>query len=161
MIEESPKVPAEGASKSVRDKYDHLQAANNKEQYYMLTSMVDSLKKKMEYVETTYKIKDQLQDMFRAKSVHTCFEATKKYACAQMALSQHTHVNLIKMTNYFHKAKLHGAITDEETQVSFILKNLSLAFLAFTTNYVMSKLKYGLTHLMNEFPSQLWVDQVR
>ena len=60
MTEESPEVPAEGATKSVRDKYECWQAANNKARYYMLTSMVDTLKTKMENVETAYEIMDQL-----------------------------------------------------------------------------------------------------
>ena len=99
MTEESPEVSAEGVTKFVRDKYERWQAANNMAWYYMLTSMVDTLKTKIENVETTYKIMDQLQDMFGAKSTQTRFEATKKYANAQMAPSQHVRDHLIKMTN--------------------------------------------------------------
>ncbi|XP_062114049.1 uncharacterized protein LOC133825069 [Humulus lupulus] len=71
MTEESLKVPDEGATKTVRDKYEHWQVANNKSLYYMLNSMVDTLKTKMGNVKTTYKIMVQLQDMFSAKSVQT------------------------------------------------------------------------------------------
>ena len=39
---------------------------------------------------------------------------------------------------------------DEETQVSLILNSLSPAFLPFTTNYVLNKLNYGMTQLMNK-----------
>ena len=67
-----------------------------------------------------------------------------------MAPSQHVRDHLIKMTNYFQEAELHGAIIDEETQVGLILNSLSPAFLPFTTNYVLNKLNYGLTQLMNE-----------
>ena len=150
MTEESPEVPDEGDTKSVKDKYERWQAANNKARYYMLTSMVDTLKTKMENVETAYEIMDQLQDMFGAKSAQTRFEATKKYANARMAPSQHVRDHLIKMTNYIQEAELHGVTIDEETQVGLILNSLSPAFLPFTTNYVLNKLNYGLTQLMNE-----------
>ncbi|XP_062089642.1 uncharacterized protein LOC133796179 [Humulus lupulus] len=69
MTEEFPKVLAEGSTKSIRDKYKRWEVANNKAPYYMLTSMVKTLKTKMANVETAYKMMDQLQDMFGEKYV--------------------------------------------------------------------------------------------
>ncbi|XP_062118868.1 uncharacterized protein LOC133832559 [Humulus lupulus] len=93
---------------------------------------------------------DQLQVRFGAKSMQTRFEATKKYANAHIAPSQHVRDHLIKMMNYFKEAELHGATIDEEAEVNLILNSLSPTFLPFTTNYVMNKLDYGLMQLMNE-----------
>ncbi|XP_062118640.1 uncharacterized protein LOC133832290 [Humulus lupulus] len=101
MTEESPDVPPEGATKSVRETYERWQTANNKARHYILTSMVDTLMKKMENVETAYKIKDQVQDMFGEKSVKNRFEATNKYANARMALSHYVRDHLIYMMNFF------------------------------------------------------------
>ena len=49
-----------------------------------------------------------------------------------------------------HEAEIHGATIDESTQVSIILKSLTPAFSQFTTNYVMNKLQYNMTQLLNE-----------
>ena len=45
---------------------------------------------------------------------------------------------------------MHGATIDERTQVSIILESLTPAFSQFTTNYVMKKLQYNMTQLLNE-----------
>ena len=54
------------------------------------------------------------------------------------------------MTNYFTDAKFHGAQIDEVTQVGIILNSLSHDFIQFTSNYIMNKLNYGLSQLLNE-----------
>ena len=58
------------------------------------------------------------------------------------------HVML--MTNYFTELELHGAQIDEVTQVGIILNSLSADFIQFTSNYIMNKLNYGLSQLLNE-----------
>ena len=55
------------------------------------------------------------------------------------------------MTNYFTKAELHGARINEVSQVGIILNSLSTNFIQFTSNYIMNKLRYDLTQLLNEF----------
>ena len=47
---------------------------------------------------------------------------------------------VVKMTNYFTEAELHGALMDEVTQVGIILNSLSSDFIQFTSNYIMNKL---------------------
>ena len=49
-----------------------------------------------------------------------------------------------------HEAEIHGATIDERTQVSIILESLTPDFSQFTTNYVMNKLQYNMTQLLNE-----------
>ena len=54
------------------------------------------------------------------------------------------------MINLIHEAEIHGATVDEKTQVSVILESLTPAFMLFITNYIMNKLDYNLTQLLNE-----------
>ena len=58
--------------------------------------------------------------------------------------------HVLNMANYINEAELHGAIIDERTQVSIILDSLTPDFLQFTSNYVMNKLDYNVTQLLNE-----------
>ena len=55
------------------------------------------------------------------------------------------------MTNYFTKAELHGAEIDQVTQVRIILNSLSPDFIQFNSNYIMNKLNYSISQLLNEF----------
>ena len=54
------------------------------------------------------------------------------------------------MTNYFTEAELHRATLDDPTQVSIILNSFPSEFLLFTSNYIMNKLTYGMTQLLNK-----------
>ena len=58
--------------------------------------------------------------------------------------------HVLNMANYINEEELHGAIIDERTQVSIILDSLTPDFLQFTSNYVMNKLDYNVTQLLNE-----------
>ncbi|XP_062103867.1 uncharacterized protein LOC133814985 [Humulus lupulus] len=107
MTDESPEVLAEGAPKSVHDKYEHWQMNNNKAKVYMMASMSDTLTTKLEDVKTTHDIVEQLQELFGHKSGQAHSEATKKYANSRMALTMHVRDHFIKMTNYFHEIELH------------------------------------------------------
>ncbi|XP_062108444.1 uncharacterized protein LOC133819259 [Humulus lupulus] len=117
MTEAEPDFPRENASKAVREKYDRWTASNNKAKAYMLASMSEMLRTKMEDIETAYDIMEQLQEMFGHKSARASFEATKKYVNCRMAPGQHVRDHFIKMTNYFQEAELHGATVDEKTQM--------------------------------------------
>ncbi|XP_062100598.1 uncharacterized protein LOC133806523 [Humulus lupulus] len=113
-IEESHEVLVEGALKSVRERYERRQMANIKAKAYMLASMSNTLRMKLEDVETAYDIMEQLQEKFGHKSGQARFEANKKYANAKMAPMMHVCDHFIKMTSYFQEAELHGATIDEE-----------------------------------------------
>ena len=58
--------------------------------------------------------------------------------------------HVLDMINIMHDVTIHGEIINERTQVSIILESLSPAFKGFTTNYVMNKLSYNMTQLLNE-----------
>ena len=83
--------------------------------------------------------------MFGQQSDQCCQEATFSYMNAKMKKGV-----LVREINLMHEAEIHGATIVEHTQVSIILKSLTLAFSQFTTNYVMNKLQYNMTQLLNE-----------
>ena len=69
---------------------------------------------------------------------------------AKMSKGTLVRDHVLNMTNYINEAELHEAIIDERTQVSIILVSLTHDFLQFTNNYVMNKLDYNVTQLLNE-----------
>ncbi|XP_062103772.1 uncharacterized protein LOC133814882 [Humulus lupulus] len=85
MIKNKPNIPDENATKSVRERYERWHIANNKVKAYMLASMSDTLRTKLENVDTHFDIMGQLQDMFEHKSDEACFKATKKYVNVKLA----------------------------------------------------------------------------
>ncbi|XP_030478099.1 uncharacterized protein LOC115695149 [Cannabis sativa] len=64
------------------------------------------------------------------------------------AVPVRTHV--LHMIELMHKAETREAIIDKRTQMSMILELLSPCFKAFITNYVMNKLEFNMTQLLNE-----------
>ena len=88
--------------------------------------------------------------MFGRQSEHTRHEATRKYPNARMQSGTHVRDHITRMTNYFTEAELHGATLDEPTQVSIIPNSLPNEFLSFTSDYIMNKLTYEMTQLLNE-----------
>ena len=67
----------------------------------------------------------------------------------------------MNMINLIHEAEIHGATVDEKTQVSVILESLTPAFIPFTTNYIMNKLEYNLTQLLNELQTFETISKMR
>ena len=58
--------------------------------------------------------------------------------------------HVLKMINWLNEAKIHGVVIDDRSQVTMILESLSPTFLQFKSNYVMNKLSYNMTQLLNE-----------
>ena len=129
----------------------------------MLASMSNVLRLKHEMMETTIEIMDFLQNMFEKQSEQSSHEATRKYMNAKMSMSKCTPVrdHVLNMANYINEAELHGAIRDERTQVSIILDSLTPDFLQFTSNYVMNKLDYNVTQLLNELQTLEAISKTR
>ena len=65
------------------------------------------------------------------------------------------------MINLILEAEIHGATVDEKTQVNVILESLTPAFIPFTTNYIMNKLEYNLTQLLNELQTFETISKTR
>lgn len=104
----------------------------------------------MEPMESAFEIIESLQEMFGQQSKLAHHEATRKYTNARMVAGTPVRDHVMQMTNYFSEAEMHGAIIDEATQVSIILNSLPNEFIPFTSNYIMNKLNYGKTRLLNE-----------
>jgi hypothetical protein len=112
--------------------------------------MSDTLRSKLEGKETAVEILDSLQEMFGMQSEQARIELTRKCTSTRMTAGTPVRDHVMLMTNYFTEAELHGAQMDEITQVGIILNSLSNDFIQFTSNYIMNKLNYGLTQLLNE-----------
>ena len=116
----------------------------------MLASMSDVLRAKFENQESAMEILDSLQEMFGQKNEQACIEITGKYTTARMKTGTPVRDHVMMMTNYFTEAELHGAEIDQVTQVGIILKFLSPDFIQFNSNYIMNKLNYSVSQLLNE-----------
>ncbi|KAG6526536.1 hypothetical protein ZIOFF_016526 [Zingiber officinale] len=150
LTEECPPILPANAARAVREQYDRWVASNNKAKAYMLASMSDALRSKMEPKECAFEIMESLQEMFGQQSEQARHEATRKYTNARMILGTHVRDHVMQMTNYFSEAEMHGVVIDEGTQVSIILNSFPSDFIPFTNNYIMNELNYGMTQLLNE-----------
>ena len=65
------------------------------------------------------------------------------------------------MIDHLHNAELNGAMIDEKTQVSIILQSLPSKFQQFKNNYVMNKVSYNLTQLLNELQAFESVNDIK
>ncbi|XP_075473382.1 uncharacterized protein LOC142504393 [Primulina tabacum] len=93
---------------------------------------------------------DSLQAMFDQRSSQSKHEAIKNAMNAKMKKGQSVGAHVLNMVNYFTEAETHCATIDDGTQVSMILESLPPTFLQFKSNYVMNKLNYNMTQLLNE-----------
>ena len=150
LIKECPPEPPANASLTIRERYDSWIHSNNKARYYMVASLNDVLRKKHEDMETTYEIWESLQAMFGKQSNQCRHEATRSYMNAKMKKGVLVKEHVLNMINLMHEAEIHEATIDERTQVGIILESLTPTFSQFTTNYVINKLQYNMTHLLNE-----------
>ena len=150
LTESCPPVPTANAARTLKEDFERWNSSNNKAKAYMLASMSDALRTKLENKETAVEILDTLQEMFGMQNEQARMEATRKYMNAKMSPGTYVRDHVMMMTNYFIEAELHSATIDEVTQVGIILNSLSPDFVQFTSNYIMNKLNYGLTQLLNE-----------
>ena len=150
LTENRPPVPTANCSRAAKESFDRWVTSNNKAVGYMLASMSDALRTKLEGKETAVEILDALQEMFGRQSEQARIELTHKYSSAKMRAGTPVRDHVMLMTNYFTEAELHGAQIDEVTQVGIILNSLSADFIQFTSNYIMNKLNYGLSQLLNK-----------
>ena len=84
-----------------------------------------------------------------------------RLANAKMKKGVSVKERVLNMINLMHEEEIHGATIDECTQVSIILKSLTPAFSQFTTNYVMNKLQYNMTQLLNELQTFKAISKTR
>ena len=161
LTEDRPPLPGPSASRNLKEDFDKWNMANNKAVGYMLASISDALRTKVEGMETVVEILDALQQMFGMQSEQARIEITRKCMSTRMIAGTPVRDHVMKMTNYFTEAELHGAQMDGITQVGIILNSLSSDFIQFTSNYIMNKLNYGLPHLLNELQTFESITQPR
>ena len=99
--------------------------------------------------------------MFGQQSDQCRHEATKAYLSTKMRKGVSVREHVLNMINLIHEAEIHGATVDEKTQVSVILESLTPAFIPFTTNYIINKLEYNLTQLLNELQTFETISKTR
>ena len=150
LTEECPPQPAANATRAARKSYEKWTHANNKARCYMLAGMTGVLRAKHEKMETAYEIMESLQAMFGQQSDQSRHDAIRKAINAKMKRGTPVRDHILNMINYFGEAEVHRATIDDRTQVSMILESLSPDFLQFKSNYVMNKLNYTMTQLLNE-----------
>ena len=158
LIEECPPEPPANASRTLQKRYDSWIHSNN---CYMLASMNDVLRKKHEDMETAYEIWESLQVMFGQQSYQCRHEGTRSCMNTKMKKGVSVREHVLNMINLMHEAEIHGATIDERTQASIILESLTPDFSQFTTNYVMHKLQYNMTQLLNELQTFETVSKTR
>ncbi|KAM6569678.1 hypothetical protein CsatB_017663 [Cannabis sativa] len=117
LTEPSPKQPGDNATKTVKEKFERWQNANNKARYFMLSSMVDTLKTRFANTVTAAEIMTQLTELFGMASIQSRFDATKKFINARIEPHQNVRDHLLQMASYFQEAQNHGAEMDQTTQV--------------------------------------------
>ena len=75
---------------------------------------------------------------------------SKKYMSTKMRSSTYVRYHVMTMTNYLNEVELNGSILDEPTQVSIILNSLLKDFNHFASIFVMHKLNYRMSQLLNK-----------
>ena len=115
LTEECPLEPHANAPRSVREKYDSWQMANNKARCYMLACMNDVLRTNHANVETAYEIWESLHSMFGRQSDQCRHKAIKAYLTTKIRKGVSVREHVLNMINLIHEAEIHGAIVDEKT----------------------------------------------
>ena len=116
----------------------------------MLLSMFDALGIKLERKKIAIEILNALLEMFGLQNEQSRIELTKKYTSAKMKAKTLVRDNIMMMPNYFTEAQLREAKLDNVTQVGIVMNSLSQDFIQFTSNYIINKLNYRLSQLLNE-----------
>ena len=145
-----PPVPNNTATRQVKTESDQWVASNNKAIAYMLASMSDVLQAKFENQEFVAEILDSLQEIFGQKNEQAYLEIIGKHTTAGMKTGTPVRDQVMMMTNYFTEDELHRAEIDQVTQVGIILNSLSPDFIQFNSNYIMNKLNYSISQLLDE-----------
>ena len=96
LTEERPAFPTSTSSRNQKDDFDKWTMANNKAIAYMLVSISDALRTKLEGNEIVVEILDSLHEMFGMQSEQARIELTRKCTSTRM-IADH----VMKMTNYY------------------------------------------------------------
>lgn len=84
---------------------------------------------------TPSKIMDSLRDMFEQKSTQTKLDGLKFIFKTRMKEGTSVWEHVLNMLVHFNVAEMNGAITNEASQVNFLLETLTKSFLQFCRCY--------------------------
>ena len=150
LTEDCPPEPARNAGQAVRDAHQKWVAANEKARCYLLAGMSEVLAAKHEPMATASLMLESLQGMFGQPSERQRHEALVSVMTAKMKDGTSVREHVLRMMTHFNTAETHGGRIDERSQVTMIMETLPKSFLQFKSNYVMNKLTFTLTQLLNE-----------
>ena len=88
--------------------------------------------------------------MFGQPSELQRHEALVSVMTAKMKDMTFVREHVLRMMTHFNTAETHRGRIDERSQVTMIMETLPKSFLQFKSNYVMNKLTFTLTQLLNE-----------
>ena len=88
--------------------------------------------------------------MFGQPSEQQRHEAIVLVMTAKMKDGTSVREHVLRTMTHFNTAETHGGRSDERSQVTMIMETLPKSFLQFKSNYVMNKLTFTLTPLLNE-----------
>ena len=129
LVEECPQVPTTNATRTIREAHERWVNVNEKVEAYILASLYEVLAKKHELMLTAREIVDSLQKMFGQASYHIKHDALKYIYNARMNERASMREHVLNIMVHFNVTEMNGAIIDEASQVSFILKSLPKSFL--------------------------------
>lgn len=58
--------------------------------------------------------------------------------------------HILNLMAHFNVTEINGVVIDKNSQISFILESLPRSFIQFKMNYILNKLNYEITQLLNE-----------
>ncbi|XP_038887106.1 uncharacterized protein LOC120077288 [Benincasa hispida] len=101
-------------------------------------------------MSTVKEIMESLHEIFGQSSFSLRHDAIKYVHDCCMKEGVSVRELVLDMMVYFNVAEVNSAITDEKSQVGFILESLLKSFLQFCMNALMNKIKFNLTMFINE-----------
>ena len=87
--------------------------------------------------------------MFGQPSERQRHEAMVSTMTARMNDGTSVREHVFRMMTYLNTTETHGVRIEERSQLTMIMETLSKSFLQFKSNYVMNKLSFTLTQLLN------------
>ncbi|XP_038895904.1 uncharacterized protein LOC120084074 [Benincasa hispida] len=129
LTKKCPLVSSLTTNRNVRDAYDKWVKANEKDQAYILASILDVLTKKQENMVTAKEIMESLQAMFEQLSKSIRHETLKYIYNCHMKEWVSIREHVLDMMVDINVAQANGIVIDEKSQVSFIMESLQKIFL--------------------------------
>ena len=147
-----PQEPTANASEETKKQFADWQRANTTARCYILVSVAEHLRKKINDLESVLEIIQTLDGMF-AKSSSTARQAAIGALMNTRMTGGNVQDHCLKMMGHISTAEVMGAKMDQEMKIDLIIESLPNSFGQFKLNYNMNKLKLTPIELMHELES--------